>query len=150
MIIGSDHTLPPYSDRGEAGKRLRQKFLTLAETSMEKEEILPGSGGISVKTLLIDSQRWPGVEEYIKNMTPPISEPRQWGGWAELLCLASLRQTKVLLFIQCGNDSIGLACGAYGHPHPKTHLCLLWSGVHYDALKLSPFDLETFTAGPSK
>ena len=117
---------------------------------MEKGEILPGSDGISVKTLLIDSQRWPGIKEYLECMKPPINNHRQWGGWAESLYIASLSQTKVLNFIMCGNDSIGLACGVYGHPDAQTHWCLLWTGGHYYALELSPSDLKTFSAGPSR
>ena len=68
-----------YSDRGEAGKRLREKFLEWAKKAMEEEQTLPGADGISVKTLLIDSQRWHGVEEYIEGMKPPITSRRQWG-----------------------------------------------------------------------
>ena len=117
---------------------------------MEKEAILPGSGGISVKTLLIDNQRWPGIEDYIECMTPPITSQRQWGGWTESLCIASIAKMKVLNFIMCVNDPIGLACEAYGYPDSQTYLCRLWSGDHYDALKLSPVDLKSLSAGPSK
>ena len=116
---------------------------------MEAERDLPDSEGVSVKTLLLDSQRWPGVEAYIQGMTPPITSSRQWGGWAEAYFIASRWRMKVLHFVQYGNDSIGLACQAYGHPHSSDYLCLLWDGTHYDALKLTPSVLELKTVQQS-
>ena len=105
--------------------------------------------GVSVKTLLVDSQRWLDAEEYVQGMQPPIESQRQWGGWAETFCVASVHHSKVLNFIRIGNDSICLACGPYGHPRQRYHLCLLWSGTHYDALSLSPSTLETMTGASS-
>ena len=104
------------------------------------DEFLPDSDGeISIKSLLVDSQRWDGIEDYLQSMKPPITSKRQWGGWAESFCVAWIWEVKVLCFFQNSDDSLSLACEAYGHPHPRYQLCLLWSGTHYDVL--TPTDL---------
>ena len=81
-------------------------------------------------------------------MKPPITSKRQWGGWAESFCVAWIWEVKVLCFFQNSDDSLSLACEAYGHLHPRYQLCLLWSGTHCDVLTLDPVDLEALLKAP--
>ena len=113
------------------------------------DEFLPDSDGeISIKSLLVDSQRWDGIDDYLRSMQPPIEHKGQWGGWAESFCVAWMMRVKVLCFLKNSDDSLSLACEAYGHPRPRYQLCLLWSGGHYDVLTLNPIDLEAFLNAP--
>ena len=112
-------------------------------------EFLPDSDGeISIKSLLVDSQRWDGIDDYLQGMKPPIKDKRQWGGWAESFCVAWMTHAKVLCFLENSDASLSLACEPYGHPRPLYQLCLLWSGSHYDVLTWNPEDLEAFLNAP--
>ena len=124
----------------ELGANIREEFLTQIENWTKADEFLLDSDGeISIKSLLVDSQRWDGIDDYLRSMQPPIEHKGQWGGWAESFCVAWIWEVKVLCFFQNSDDSLSLACEAYGHPHPRYQLCLLWSGTHYDVL--TPTDL---------
>ena len=133
----------------ELGANIREEFLTQIENWTKADEFLPDSDGeISIKSLLVDSQRWDGIDDYLRSMQPPIEHKGQWGGWAESFCVAWMMRVKVLCFLKNSDDSLSLACEAYGHPRPRYQLCLLWSGGHYDVLTLNPVDLEAFLNAP--
>ena len=115
-----------YSGRTELGANIREEFLTQIENWTKADEFLPDSDGeISIKSLLVDSQRWDGIDDYLRSMQPPIEHKGQWGGWAESFCVAWMMRVKVLCFLKNSDDSLSLACEAYGHPRPRYQLCLL-------------------------
>ena len=148
--ICKNHHLLPFSDRKYLGARTRAVLLEQIESWQKKgDEFLPDSDGeISIKSLLVDSQRWDGIDDYLEGMKPPIKDKRQWGGWAESFCVAWMMHAKVLCFLENSDASLSLACEPYGHPRPHYQLCLLWSGSHYDVLTWNPEDLEAFLNAP--
>ena len=86
-----------YSERAAAGVACRLQFLSCVETMMHNNAQL---AGLCVKTLLVDTGRWHGPEEYLATMRSELACRRQWGGYAEAACVAGLWKLEVF-FLCC-------------------------------------------------
>ena len=123
-----------YSERAAAGCACRLQFLTCVETMMNSNAQL---AGLCVKTLLVDTGRWQGPEEYLATMRSALGCRRQWGGYAEAACVASLWKLDIF-FVLHSDRSLTLTCEPIRPNGAQGSVCLLWTGTHYDLLRFEP------------
>ena len=137
-----------YEERHALGTQCRKDFLQWADKQMTGNTSLScyEKEGFSVKDILLDTKFWQTPQEYIAGMSmDPVTE-RQWGGWAEALCLAYWHTVNVLIFEMSTNEeNISLVCEPIGPPSPRKYVCLLMSVNHYDALLIPQADADTLT-----
>ena len=124
-----------YSERAAAGCACRLQFLTCVETMMNSNAQL---AGLCVKTLLVDTGRWQGPEEYMATMRSALGCRRQWGGYAEAACVASLWKLDIFFFVLHSDMSLTLTCEPIRPNGAQGSVCLLWTGTHYDLLRFEP------------
>ena len=75
---------------------------------------------------------WGSLEEYLDAMKPPITDRRQWGGFAEAAIIAACWNVQVVLFLDLPGGQVAMMTEPVGRGERR--ICVLWRGTHYDLL----------------
>jgi hypothetical protein len=122
------------------GRRTRAGFLQRVE---QKNRNRVRYCGLSLPELLIDvsdlddSARDDAVQQYLRRMQSWGSRDC-WGGAAELVVLAHMSKTQIFLLEGYEGNEWQLLTGPVGPDDCKLRIGLVFSGAHYDAVRL-PF-----------
>ena len=140
---------PPLSPERLAavGRRTRAAFIDKVTVKIERghtccdlglHEMLVDVGGIDKGARPERPIEWPEVQNYLRRMRSWSSRDC-WGGAAELTVLAHMSKTQIFLLetFAC-NAEWQLLTGPMGPGDWKQRIALVYSGRHYDAVRL-PF-----------
>ena len=84
---------------------------------------------------------WPEAREYLKRMETWETRA-SWGGAAELRVLAGMSHRRIFLVEKHADNTWQLFARPLGSPAGQPDICVVWSGGHYDAVRLPPEDLH--------
>ncbi|MCP4240432.1 MAG: hypothetical protein GY772_07685 [bacterium] len=115
------------------GAKLRSFYLKWAETLLQKGEHVVDDVPLST---VITASTDCSADEYLDRVRVPTMDIRTWGGWTEIVVLAAKWKCDIALFWRCEGEAELRGRTQAGRP-AQVRPAVLYSGSHYDALRLS-------------
>ena len=117
----------------------RAEFLKVAKDIFRGRSALLVCGLPAQEMLLGDP--WPTPEAYLEGMAGPVEGSRQWGGHAEATLMAFQLRIKIFIFTRVSESSMSLTDHPVG-PENGLPVCILWTGTHFDVIRLTEHQIE--------